>query len=123
MKTTLICCVMAMLSLNLEVCNGATITKGDLPDSTPLLDSSDPFGFGYGFSVNGVTYYWTNQPSITVTVAAVGTDEVARAMAAYAYSPTNQPFALTNVLISADRNTNGWWTFYIITNGVRSRMQ
>ena len=43
--------------------------------------------------------------------------------AAYAYSPTNQPFALTNILVSAVLGENGWWRLYVITNGIKGEMQ
>ena len=81
-----------------------------------LRVQGDAKGSNYTASVAAYVYSPTNRP-------AIGTDTVARAAAAYAYSPTNQPFALTNVLISADRDINGWWTLYVITNGVRSLMQ
>lgn len=57
-------------------------------------------------------------------VAAVESNlaDVAEA-AAYAYSPTNQPFALTNILVSAVLEPGGWWRLYVITNGVKGEMQ
>ncbi len=44
--------------------SAAPITAGALPDETVLLDSSDPFGLGYKFTMSGVDYYWTNQPTV-----------------------------------------------------------
>ena len=42
-----------------------------------------------------------------------------------AYSPSNPPpaFVFTNAYLTADFGTNGWWTPYIVTNGVRSLLQ
>lgn len=126
---------------------GTNMWKQVSPNSK-VWSVQDPVGLGLGLYIDGVFTPYTNQPHIvtggtsfngyaTDTVARAtaayaysptnpppaSTDILARAAAAYAYSPTNQPFALTNVLISADRDTNGWWTLYIITNEVRSVMQ
>lgn len=99
---------------------GSNYTASVASSEAALRAAGDVKGSNYtasvAASVAAYAYSPTNPPPAC-------TDIVARAVAAYAYSPTNRPFALTNVLISADRDTNGWWTLYIITNDVRSVMQ
>ena len=92
-----------------------------VPDSTPLFSWADPYALGRGFYLDGTFFAVTNNPDITlatsnliVRVAGAGSvDSVARAAAAFAYSPTNQPPALTNYLFGAVFTNGAWWAVKI----------
>jgi len=104
--------VMAMAAVGV---NAAPITKLDLPDSTPLLDSSDPFGFGHKFTVNGTDHYWTNQPTITIDTtsgliahtsnAAIHVSEAQASKIAAAITSETDPVASAE-LTQHENNTN-----------------
>ena len=99
-----------------------------VPDSTPLFSWADPYALGRGFYLDGAFFAVTNNPDITLTtsnfvVRVMGTGAVdplaraaasnAQATAAFAYSPTNVPPALTNYLFAAIYTNGAWWAVKI----------
>ena len=61
----------------------------------------------------GTNTVWTAGRTRREIAAWGSTDTVARAAAAFAYSPTNQPPALTNYLFAAIYTNGAWWAVKI----------
>jgi len=102
---------------------GTTNTLEHVASSTGMWVPEDPFGFrALSNSVAhaaeaGLHFAPGEKASVTSRLSS------AEAAAAAAYGPSNPPPAFTNAYLTAEIDTNGWWTPYIVTNGVRSVLQ
>jgi len=65
-------------------------------------------------SMPGTNTVWTAERTRREIAEKVCTDEVARASAAYAYSPTNIPPALTNLLLGATFSNGQYWAKIVL---------